>query len=103
MREVLITLVAVTVVLVAVGVFMFADPSGPAPVPATQPAAPPKGVPIATVVGDETHDMTDGFVARVPAGTNHGVILEQGEEMEYIYFNAFKSPAALQAMLDETN
>ena len=51
------------------------------------------------VVGDETYPVQGGYVARVPAGTRHGVILEQGEEMEYIYFNAFRSQDALDRML----
>jgi len=51
------------------------------------------------VVGEETFPVQAGYVARVPAGTNHGVILEEGEEMEYIYFNAFKSKEALAGLL----
>lgn len=51
------------------------------------------------VVGEDTHPVEAGYVARVPAGTNHGVVLEAGEQMEYIYFNAFKSQEALAGLL----
>ena len=54
------------------------------------------------VVGDQTHDVEPGYVARVPAGTNHGVLLDEGQEMEYIYFNAFKSQEALDGLIRET-
>ena len=45
--------------------------------------------------------VDDDAYARVPAGTNHGVILQDGEEMEYIYFNAFRSREALDGLLAE--
>ena len=54
------------------------------------------------VVGEASFPVEGGYVARVPAGTNHGVILEEGEEMEYIYFNAFRSREALEGLLRET-
>lgn len=54
------------------------------------------------VVGDESYPAEAGYVARVPAGTNHGVVLAEGEEMEYIYFNAFRNQEVLDKMLRET-
>jgi len=53
------------------------------------------------VVGDAVFPVKAGYVARIPIGTRHGVMLEQGEEMEYIYFNAFKDREALGCVLAE--
>lgn len=50
----------------------------------------------AVIVGDETYPVGPGTVVRVPRGTNHGVILEEGEELEYCYFNAFINEDAIE-------
>jgi mannose-6-phosphate isomerase-like protein (cupin superfamily) len=51
------------------------------------------------VVGNRKFRVGPGYVARVPAGMPHGVILARGERMEYIYFNAFKNRRALLGLV----
>jgi len=51
------------------------------------------------VLGDEHHRVSKGHVVRIPIGTRHGVILEEGEEIEYVYFNTFKDIESLHALM----
>ncbi len=51
------------------------------------------------VVGTEKFKVDTGSIVRIPANTRHGVILEEKEEIEYIYVNAFKNQKALDRQL----
>jgi mannose-6-phosphate isomerase-like protein (cupin superfamily) len=51
------------------------------------------------VVGDKTFRVASNHVVRIPRNTLHGVILSEGEELEYVYVNAFQNEAALNELL----
>ncbi len=51
------------------------------------------------IVGDEEHPVGPGSVARIPNGTRHGVMLKEGEALEYVYVNAFVNDNALQKLM----
>ena len=52
------------------------------------------------LVGKEVYPVGPQCVVRVPRGTAHAVILKEGEELEYCYFNAFVDRAALDGLLN---
>lgn len=49
------------------------------------------------IVGDQSYPVGPEHVVRVPTGTNHGVVMGDGEEMEYVYVNAYVNDEALLA------
>jgi gentisate 1,2-dioxygenase len=51
------------------------------------------------IVGTEAYPVQTGSVVRVPKGTLHGVVLDEGEALEYCYFNAFVDDEALQGLV----
>jgi mannose-6-phosphate isomerase-like protein (cupin superfamily) len=53
-----------------------------------------KGAGVVLVAGEE-HRVAAGHVVRVPRHTRHGVRLEKGESLEYVYVNAFASEEVL--------
>jgi mannose-6-phosphate isomerase-like protein (cupin superfamily) len=53
------------------------------------------------IVGEDEHPVGPRMVVRIPAGKRHGVRLEEGERLEYLYANAHVSRAALDKELEE--
>lgn len=51
------------------------------------------------LVNGEEHPIAPGVVVRVPKGTSHGVVLKEGESLEYVYVNAFANREALEKMM----
>ena len=51
------------------------------------------------VVGKRKFKVGPGHIVRIPVHTPHGVILAQGEAIEYIYVNAFANRKALAKLI----
>jgi mannose-6-phosphate isomerase-like protein (cupin superfamily) len=51
------------------------------------------------VVGADQFKVGPGHIVRIPVQTPHGVILAEGEEIEYIYVNAFENRKALEDLI----
>jgi mannose-6-phosphate isomerase-like protein (cupin superfamily) len=51
------------------------------------------------IVGDTVYPVGPGHVVRIPENTNHGVILDAGQQLEYCYFNAFRDEAAVRSLI----
>jgi len=51
------------------------------------------------VLNEEKYRVAAGHVVRIPRGTLHGVVLAAGEELEYIYVNAFKDEQSLAGLV----
>jgi mannose-6-phosphate isomerase-like protein (cupin superfamily) len=53
------------------------------------------------IVGEEEISVGPRMVVRIPVHTLHGVILDEGETLEYIYVNAFVNTEALEKLKRE--
>ena len=51
------------------------------------------------VVGKECFPIEKGYVIRIPAGINHGVVVGESEELDYCFFNAFRDEEAIQSLV----
>jgi mannose-6-phosphate isomerase-like protein (cupin superfamily) len=51
------------------------------------------------VVGEAEFKVGPGHIVRIPVHTPHGVILQEGEELEYLYVNAFENQRELDALI----
>jgi mannose-6-phosphate isomerase-like protein (cupin superfamily) len=50
------------------------------------------------IVGGSEFRVRAGHVARIPQGTRHGVVLREGQRLEYVYVNAFRDLDALREL-----
>jgi mannose-6-phosphate isomerase-like protein (cupin superfamily) len=53
------------------------------------------------VLDGKEYPVQAGNIVCVPCGTPHTVLLKEGEQMEYCYFNAFRSDEALKERLQQ--
>ena len=51
------------------------------------------------IVGEEHCPVSAGCIVRIPRDTLHGVVLADGEELEYLYVNAFQDQEALDGLI----